>query len=307
MFLFHITSAEQVYHVTLPQQPSAAQSEAILKLSPREQVVVLSPSSGVRLLEIPFKNIRRMGNMDAYNTDVIWFETCNQHHKPEQFHFFVVQSGVQATHLILRELKTATECATGNLLITEESNGLELSFISRHHYGCLDFPTSTRNSVLHSSLRFFSQSIISSLSVRERRASEPMKPLRNCESTTCLPLDEFAFTKQRRGMSTTVHPLMTSRRPTAVTLDHFHSNGSYSSSSRHSGSGSGELSDSGVLSDVFDGGSGSSILSQSSCNGSGSRDYIPVKSPYNSSPYAPAVPPRSRISLQHDQGSLRPE
>ena len=299
---------EQVYHVTLPQQPSAAQSEAILKLYPRDQVVVISPSTGIRLLEVPFKNIRRMGNMDAYNTDLVWFETCSQHHKPDQFYFFVVPSGIQTTHIILREIKTATECATGSLLITEESNGLELSFISRQHYGCGDFALVTRNNILHSSLRFFSHaSLKNGLLGKERRLSEPMKPLRNCESTTCLTLDEFATTKQRRGTSTAVHPLMTSRRPTGITLDHYRSNGSYSSSSRLSGSGSGDLSDSGVLSDVFDGGSGSSTPSQISYSGA---EQTSMKSPdtsSSSSPYAPTVPPRSRISLQHERETFRLE
>ena len=302
-----------MYHVTLPQQPTAAQAEAILKLYPRDQVVVISPTSGSRLLEVPFKSIRRLGNMDAYNTDLVWFETCNSHHKADQFHFFVVRSGLQTTHQILRELKTATECATGHLLITEESNGIELSFISRQHYGCPDFPPSTRNSVLHSSLRLFSQTIATSLmSGRERRSSEPMKPLRNCESTTCLSLEEFASTKQRRGTSATVHPLMTSRRPTAITLDRFRSNGSYSSSSHLSGSGSGDLSDSGVLNDVFDRGSiSSSIMSHHSSH---SREHTPVHARHTpekqtslpSSPHAPTVPPRSRVSLQHEQGSFTP-
>ena len=314
---------EQVYHVTLPQQPTAAQGEAILKLFPRDQVVVLSPCTGARLLEIPFKDIRRMGNLDTYSTDIIWFETCNQHHKPDNFHFFVVRSGLQTTHHILRELKTSTECATGNILITEETNGLELSFISRQHYGCVDFSTSTRNSILHSSLRYFSHTV-SIGPTPERRSSEPFKPLRNCESTTCLSLEEFASVKQRRGMSTTVHPLMTARRPTAITLDRFRSNGSYSSSSHLSGSGSGELSDTGILNDVFDGGSGVSILSHSSSHTSSehtpvhSNKHTPVhtnrhtpvhmKSPDTaSSPAAPTVPPRSRISLQHEQGSFVPD
>ena len=260
-----------------------------------------------------------MGNMDAYNTDLVWFETCSQHHKADQFHFFVVRAGLQTTHLILKELKTATECATGNLLITEESNGIELSFISRQHYGCPDFSPATRNSVLHSSLRFFSQSIAisSSTSERERRVSEPVKPLRNCESTNCLSLDEFASNKQRRGtcLSSTVHPLMNSRRPTAITLDHFRSNGSYSSSSHLSGSGSGDLSDSGVLNDVFDRSSlNSSILSHHSSHASREHTPVHVKStvsevnhtPSSSSPHAPTVPPRSRVSLQHEQGSFVP-
>ena len=268
-------------------------------------MVVLSPCTGVRLLEIPFKHIRRMGNMDAYNIDLIWFETCTQHHKPDQFHFFLVPSGLQTAHIILRELKASTECATGHLLISEESNGVELSFISRHHYGCLDFPTSTRNSILHSSLRIFSQSLSlggSMSTARERRASVPMKILRNCESTTCLSLEEFANNKQR-------HPLMTSRRPTAVTLDHFRSNGSYSSSSHLSGSGSGDFSDSGVLNDVFDRNSITSILSQSS--GHASHEHTPVHAKSTpetpSSPQAPTVPPRSRISLQQEQGSFVPD
>ena len=291
---------------------------------PRDQVVVISPTSGARLLEIPFKNIRRMGNLDAYNTDLVWFETCNQHHKADQFHFFVVRSGLQTTHIILKELKTATECATGHLLIMEESNGIELSFISRQHYGCPDFPPATRNRVLHSSLRLFSQTIAaSSLSQRERRVSEPVKPLRNCESSICFSLEEFASKKQRRGtcLSSTVHPLMHSRRPTNITLDRFRSNGSYSSSSHLSGSGSGELSDSGVLNDVFDRGSiTSSILSHTSSHTS--REHTPVhvkstqentapspsaSSPSATSPHAPTVPPRSRVSLQHEQGSFRPD
>jgi hypothetical protein len=281
--------------------------------------VVLSPTTGSHLLQIPYRNIRRMGNMDAYSTDLIWFETCNAHHKAEHFHFFVVRSGLQTTHVILRELKAATECATGSLLITEESNGLELSFISRKHYGCPDFSPATRNSVLHGSLRFFSQACaLACASDKERRSSEPMKPVRNCESTTCLSLDEFASstttTKRRRGtcLSSSVHPLRTARRPTAITLDRFRSNGSYSSSSHLSGSGSGELSDSGVLNDVFDRGSiASSTLSHRSSRTS--REHTPVHSKSSpdgsiaTSPNAPTVPPRSRISLQHEQGSFHPE
>lgn len=154
-------------------------------------------------------------------------------------------------------------------------------------------PTDCAVHSIHSSLRFFSQTALTTkrtFSMKNRRVSEPVKTLRNCDSTTCLSLEEFSLTKQRRGTAH-IHPLMTSRRPT-LTLDRFR--GSYSSSSRHSGSGSGELSDSGVLSDVFDGGSGSSILSQNS-----SREQTP--STPTTSPNAPTVPPRSLISLEHER------
>lgn len=233
--------------------------------------------------------------MDVYSSDLIWFETCSKGHNPDQFHFFIVPSGFQTTHHILRELKTATECATGILLITEEANGLEMSFISRNHYGCHEFPSTQRNKALQNGLRLLTHTSSSAL-LDERRSSEPPKLQRNGESSPGLSLEDFALNKQRRQTSNCIHPLMNSRRRPGVTLDQFRSNGSFSSTSHLSGSGSGELSDSGGMSDVFEGGSGSSIPSQL---GYSSSEQAPARSSDYSDP--PQVPPRSRISLQHDR------
>ena len=290
---------EQVFHITLPQHLPVAEREAILKLSDRDQVVVISPSSGSKLLEIPYRNVRRMGNMDVYSSDLIWFETCSKGHNPDEFHFFIVPSGFQTTHHILRELKTATECATGVLLITEETNGLEMSFISRNHYGCHEFPSTQRNKALQNGLRLFTHSPSAAL-LDDRRASEPPRLQRNGENAPCLSLEDFALNKQRRQTSNCIHPLMNSRRRPGVTLDQFRSNSSFSSTSHLSGSGSGELSDSGGMSDVFEGGSGSSIPSQ--LGSSSSSEQTPARSSDYSDP--PQVPPRSRISLQHDRESF---
>ena len=288
---------EQVYHVTLPQEMPAAQSEAILKLSSRDHVVVIAPTTGSKLLEISYKQIRRMGNMDVCSSDIIWFEMCGKGHEPDQFHFFIVPSGLQTTHLVLRELKMATECATGALFITEESNGIDLSFISRSHYGCPEFPLAVRNKSLQSGFRLITHT---SIFAEERRSSKT-KLQHTFDSTPNLSLEDFSHVKQRRLTNQCVHPLMTSRRHNGIALDQFRSNGSYSSSSHLSGSrsGSGELSDSGVINDVFDGGSTTSIPLPL---GYSNADHLPSTRPAdysNSSP--PQVPPRSQVSLQHDR------
>ena len=235
--------------------------------------------------------------MDICSSDLIWFETCGKGHEPDEFHFFIVASGLQTAHLVLRELKMATECATGALLITEESNGIDLSFISRSHYGCPEFPLTIRNKSLQSDLRLITHMPI----FAEERRTSKTKLQRTFDSTPNLSLEDFAHTKQRRLTNQSAHPLMTSRRHNGIPLDHFHSNGSYSSSSHLSGSrsGSGELSDSGVINDVFDGGSATSIPTPL---GYSSADHVPSARPAdypNSSP--PQVPPRSRVSLQQER------
>lgn len=260
-----------------------------MKLSSRDQVTVMSPTTGAKLLEIPFKKIRRMGNMEIYSTAMIWFETCDLRHKPEQFHFCIVPSGIQTTHLILRELKTATECATGVLLITEESNGLELSFISRQHYGCPEYPLSTRNNVLQSGLRFFSH-ISLTVVVDDRRSSEPV------HHEQIATLEDFA-TKNRRQTTAALQPHAPKwMHSNGMRLDKYRSNSSCSSS-HCSGSGSGELSDPGVMNDVFEG-SASSMPYPIGYN-SGSDSTLGKSSDPGpmTSRRPPLVPPRSQISL----------
>jgi len=309
--------SEQVYHVTVPHQPSATYNEAILKLSSATHVTVVAPSTGETVLEIPFKNIRRMGCMETYSTNVIWFETCKKS-LPDDFNFFTLPSGIEAAHAVVQEIKSNIECSTGILLIMEDAGELELSFISREHYGCQEFSTTARGRILQAGLRklpslwrpFMTEE-------RSRRVSEPA--VRVNEVNCGVSLEDWASTKGRRMTSMTVHPLTLSRKHTLRQL-------STSSSERGSPSlemPDGQGSDSGFNSDVFEPATGSPARkrshesSLSSHDGSGaSLPYSPfiaenevLEDPFEGTvpymsprrPSAPHVPPRSVISLQQQQ------
>lgn len=331
-------STEQVYHVTIPHQPSMVQSEAILKLSSQSSVTAIVPSTGMTLIDIPFEKIRRLGSLEAYSHDVIWFETCHNS-SPGNFHFFTVPSGMEVAQQIIKDLKASIECYTSSLLIMEDCCDLELSFISREHYGCREFSPFTRNHLLQSGLRqlpprwpptmLHSQGSL-------RRGSDvttpPFMRAMSCDlgspAVAGVSLEEWAANKGRRNMSMSSSrgPPSLSRKPT---LDQFRQN-STSSFDRSSNLdlSEGHFSDS-IGSDVFEpmprSNSPRKLSQQNSISSqSSSVSSHPPGSPANmenssfvyedgspqarrvlsfTSHTAPVVPPRSVVSLRRQDAS----
>ena len=202
-------SPEQVYHVTIPHQPSAVYNEAILKLSSTTQITVVAPSTGKSVLEIPYKSIRRMGCMDNQGIIVIWFETC-KNSLPDNFIFFTIPSGIEVGHAIIHEMKATIECSTGILLIMEDAGELDISFISKEHYGCQEFSAKVRGQILQASLR--QRPTVWRPFMRDervRRVSEPA--LRVNEVSSGVSLEDWASSKGRRLTSTSGHPLTLTR------------------------------------------------------------------------------------------------
>lgn len=258
LLFFPAHPTEQVYHITIPQQLHLGPNEAILKLSCPSNVTAILPSTSKTLINIPFEKIRRLGCLEAYSHDVIWFETCHNS-LPEKFYFFTVPSGVEAAQQIIRDLKTAIECYTSSLLIMEDCADMELSFISREHYGCREFSPHARNRILQSGLIQLPpcwRAIVHSQE-RFRRESDSAAALMrtlSCDlgspAVAGVSLEEWAANKGRRKLSVTSsrggHSSL-SRRPT---LDQFRQN-STSSFDRNFELSEGHFSDS-VGSDVFE-------------------------------------------------------
>lgn len=326
--------AEQVYHITIPQQPHLALNEAILKLSCPSSVTAILPSTSSILLDIPFEKIRRLGCLNAYGHDVVWFETCHNSF-PERFYYFTVPSGIEAAQQIIRDLKTGIECYTSTLLIMEDCGDMELSFISREHYGCREFSPPAAKRILHSGLTQLTPCWRMMLHPQElfRRDSDPLIRAMSCDlgspAVAGVSLEEWAANKGRRKMSVTSSrgPNSLSRRPT---LDQFRQN-STSSFDRSSNLdlSEGHFSDS-ICSDVFEPAAPprsnsprqlsqqNSISSQSSSMSSHSpcSPVVVMDDRHNfvfedgspqarrtlnfTSHAAPVVPPRSVVSLRQD-------
>lgn len=148
-----IFSAGPLYHVTVPYQPpTTVYNEAILKLSTEKEVSILNPSNSEALLTIQYSEVRRLGYMDNYNNDIIWFETC-KNSMSDRFFFFVISSGVDVAKQIVQELKSTIQSQTSSLLILEDSSGLDLSYIAKEHYGCSEFSVDSRAQILQTGLR----------------------------------------------------------------------------------------------------------------------------------------------------------
>ena len=119
------------------------------------RVTVVSPTSmATPILEIPFGHIRRFGSKVVYDTDLIWFETCECKLSESDFCFFSVASGIEKAYQIVQELKRNIECTTGNFLILEEADEATWSYtyVSRKHYGCPPFSTIARDRHLQAGL-----------------------------------------------------------------------------------------------------------------------------------------------------------
>lgn len=204
--------------MTIPHQaPITVYNEAILKLSDDSHVTVVLPSNSETLLSIQFDDIRRMGYTDAYNSDVVWFETC-KNSQADQFFFFVVPSGIEVAKQIVQELKLTIQTHTSSLLILEDSTNLDLSYIAREHYGCAEFSAESRAHILHTGLyrlpspsyRFFSPSCD-----RGRSNSAPVASSQPDGSIGGVSLEEFG---RRKSKSLKCPPPSLARRPT---LDKF--------------------------------------------------------------------------------------
>ena len=210
-------STEPVYHITVPHQaPVLAYNEAILKLSCDSSVSVVLPSTSETLLSIQYGDVRRMGYTNTYNSDIIWFETC-KNSQADRFFFFVVPSGIEVARQIVQELKVTIQAHKSSLLILEDSSNMDLSYISREHYGCIEYSSESRSQILHAGLyripspayRFFVPC------ERSRRDSVPAPSAQQDGNQGGVSLEEFGRrkSKSQKGPST---PL--TRRPT---LDKF--------------------------------------------------------------------------------------
>ena len=134
-------------------------------------VRVASPSTGKTVMEVQFHQIRRFGCQVYLDSDIVWFETCNCKGSQQQFHFFVVASGIEKALSITHDLKKSIEYATRSLLIQEEGDELnyQYSYISRIHYGCTEYSTFARDRVLNASLMHLAASTSASgaISIRD--------------------------------------------------------------------------------------------------------------------------------------------
>ena len=306
---------EPVYHVTVPHQPSAVYSEAILKLSSPTHITVIAPSTGNNIMEIAYKKIRRLGTLYTHGTDVLWFETC-QNSTAEEFRFFIIASGGEvAHHIVTQELKTAIECCTGSLLILEETVRTEIAYISREHYGCQEFPQAARIRMLQTGLRSL-PSIWRPFNFehkeRRRRISEPAVRVATTPNGG-ISLEEVAINQVRRRTEAMLLPF---NQPKKQTLGQLYQ-ASLSSSSQNSL----DMADNSDPGDVFDSSPHPPALRQlsQSSNSSYSQDGSGASLPYSPTiakedpfdifendhsasdvrrPSAPIVPPRSLVSLQ---------
>jgi len=156
--------------------------------------------------------------MDAYGTDIVWAETC-KNSQADNFIFFSIPSGREMGQEVVRELKTAIESHTSVMLIMEVSTEAELSFISRDHYGCPEFPTVSRNAIVHAGL---SQSPVLwqniSMQGSLRRDSDSL-PIRSPTADSGgMSLDEWSAKRNKRKTHSMKGPSTLTRRPT---LEHF--------------------------------------------------------------------------------------
>lgn len=208
--------AEPVYHITVPHQaPVLAYNEAILKLSCDSHVALVLPSTSETLLSIQYRDIRRMGYTDVYNSDIIWFETC-KNSQADRFFFFVVPSGIEVARQIVQDLKVMIQAHKSSLLILEDSSNMDLSYISREHYGCTEYPMESRSQILHAGLyRLPSPAYRFFIPCERRRESAPAPSMQQDGNQGGVSLEEFGRRKNKsqKGPST---PL--TRRPT---LDKF--------------------------------------------------------------------------------------
>lgn len=211
-----LTYTEQVCHVTIPNQPSCSYTEAILKLTCPTHVTAVVPSTGFVLVEIMFNEVRRLGCSDTYGTNIIWFETCKQS-VADNFYFFTVPSGRETAQEIVREFKAAIECYTSVLLIMEDCNGSELSFISRDHYGCPQFPGLSRKVIIQTGLSQLPpiwQTYLMHERLRRESASVSRRNSLDHASGGSLSLDEWVAMKGRRKSSSVKSSISLTRRPT---------------------------------------------------------------------------------------------
>ena len=274
-------------------------------------------------MEIAYKKVRRLGSLYTHGTNVVWFETC-KNSTAEEFHYFIIASGAEvAHHVVTQELKTAIECCTGALLILEDTVRTEVSYISREHYGCQEFPQASRIKMLQAGLRSLPglwRPFNFEHQDRRRRISEPAVRLASTPNAG-VSLEDMATNHGRRKTEAMVQPF---HRKGKLTLGQLYQ-ASLSSSSQNSL----DVADSSDSSDVFEPpprhsparrqpsqGSNSSHSPEGS---STSLPYSPViteeeedpfedlengrsapnsSSPVTRRPLAPIVPPRSLVSLQ---------
>lgn len=169
------------YHVTLPSQPLMNYIEGILKLAAPLQVLIVSPANGAQIMSIPYDRIRRFGCEVVADFDLVWFETCGCRGTPQQFFYFSVPSGIEVSFAIVNEIKRGIETALRSFVIQEECDKekCQLTYISRSHYGCGEYPETTRQNIIQKGLisiaaspgRSESQRQMSAI-LRHRRAND---------------------------------------------------------------------------------------------------------------------------------------
>lgn len=147
-------------HVTVPDQPAACFSEAILKTTTPLKVSVISSFNGDTVMTIPFSRIRRFGCQLAIDKDIIWFETCGCKGDLEEFQFFIVALGIEKAYQVVQEYKRSIELALRDHMIMEEGDQTQFlySYVVKSHYGHSDFPAIQRERILQSSILSLSTS-----------------------------------------------------------------------------------------------------------------------------------------------------
>lgn len=222
--------------MTIPRQPATTfYHEAIIKLTIPDHVTFATPSSNGTLFSIPHEDVRRLGCSHTCGYSVIWFEICHDS-RADQFFFVAVRSGYETAKQIVQELKVAIQTG-GRPLILEDSGSLELSYIARSHYGCLEYPIDKRNQILQAALyqipaspapplssslssgRFFSSPLLAA-SPSDRVRKEPLH-LSNSLGESAGAVGGVSLEEFGRRKNVSLHgppPSSLSRRPT---LDKF--------------------------------------------------------------------------------------
>ncbi len=225
---------DPVYHVLLPNQPSISRpGHGILKFKLPGNISIISPAIGDNMVEVALIDIRRIGYMYNNNTDIVWLETCKSCKNTQdidQFLFVIVPSGTVTAQALTKEIKIAIERVTGVFLILEETTQLEMTFVSRNHYGCPCFSQLSRNRILMGGLNECFEKRL----VKYQRSSEPILNIGTSQrdafrkpsdtlSNFGLSLEEYVTQPHRRGTiyscsPTTPHPprQMLSRGPTSL-------------------------------------------------------------------------------------------
>ena len=111
-------------------------------------------------MSIPYDRIRRFGCQIALEKDILWFETCNCREEGENFHYMVVNAGIEKAYQVVLEYKRSVELALRDHMIMEECNQAKFfySFVVKSHYGHPEFSRAASDQIISNGLLSLSSS-----------------------------------------------------------------------------------------------------------------------------------------------------